>query len=585
MSTENNRHVDEMIDKAMKDHVPVDVERRLRAQLEDYRSRLGTADKPTTGRAMTLRRHVWWGAAATVAATIALAAMIGWLLRPHVSLADVAAVVFERPWIHVTATAPKGETLDFWCSPTKDISAKRDKDWIEYRDHRLRIYYSYDVRAEVVYRVPEYTPVRGDEFTSIVTALRVLLQNEQPIDRPLERLGFLGDGRTDITVVQQKLEKVEDGDRKWLDYHLTVRTGETPDPIEMLFRVDPKTKLVRLWRVKGRWHGKPMIYESRFDYPDTGPVDIYNLGVPKTAKLVDRVPSDDIARILEAHRAGRQRMDDYRAFHIMRPDGVDPTWWGGVEIMYRKGDKFRCDSGTWRTAEISKRAAEEAWPNPVEGEDLAAWWGRHMEDLYTQPSCIVHGSTYYYPKWRSVKDPDGSEHIEIESVDKHTLNIAPGDLLPPHWSLLSEFLCRPPMGIPSQQFEPVIELNPTDGPAGTILLHIQRAGRMPGDSVPIPDNPRPPIDAFRYWLDPARDYVAVRWDMCGGDLGEETTDSYIIEEMAKSPRGIWHATRVRRESQGPNGEKLGQILHFYLDFDVDLPDSLFELPKPGQRVQ
>ena len=274
---------------------------------------------------MTPGRRVWLGMSAAAAATIAAAALIWWSLLPSVSLADVAAAVLQQPWIHVTETDPDGKTNEFWYSPVKDISAWHDKDWIEYRDHRVRVYYAYDLHDKVLYRVPEEMRRGMEHFASMIASLRVLLESKQPVDNPLERLGFPKNEQTRHEVVKQSLKKVKEGDREWLDYHLTVKGhgNKLPEPIEsqMLFRVDPETKLLQLVRCEYDWKGKHAVAEQSFDYPEKGPADVYDLGVPKTAKLVDRVPTTDLARILETIRAGRQRMDDYRAIVVERQEG------------------------------------------------------------------------------------------------------------------------------------------------------------------------------------------------------------------------------------------------------------------------
>jgi len=76
----------------------------------------------------------------------------------------------------------------------------------------------------------------------------------------------------------------------------------------------------------------------------------------------------------------------------------------------------------------------------------------------------------------------------------------------------------------------------------------------------------------RFWIDPARSFVAMEWEL--GDM------PYIVEELAQSPRGHWYPTRVRRKNAVRSADRatvLGdQIFHFFLDFDAELPDSLFE---------
>jgi hypothetical protein len=177
MNAQNDERIDKLIGGTVSDGVPADVHRRLRSQLKDFRHRLGAAESRARHRPATLGRRLSWGAAATIAAVTALAALFGWILRPRVSLADVAATLFQQPWIHGTETGPDGEIFEVWYSPTDDVSAWCRKDWIDYYDHRLKVHYSYDVAEKVLYRTPEYRPRRADRYASIATAFRVLLED------------------------------------------------------------------------------------------------------------------------------------------------------------------------------------------------------------------------------------------------------------------------------------------------------------------------------------------------------------------------------------------------------------------------
>ena len=62
------------------------------------------------------------------------------------------------------------------------------------------------------------------------------------------------------------------------------------------------------------------------------------------------------------------------------------------------------------------------------------------------------------------------------------------------------------------------------------------------------------------------------------DSSKQEVNSTIIEEMSKSPQGTWYATRIRRRATHAGS----QIIDLYVDFNVDLPDSLFEPPSPGR---
>lgn len=219
---------------------------------------------------------------------------------------------------------------------------------------------------------------------------------------------------------------------------------------------------------------------------------------------------------------------------------------------------------------------------PAEGEAIGTWWRRQADKILYCPETVLRHSSQYYVKAHCVTDADESEHVEIDSVTERRDRNKPGEAFPPFSA--PEFACRPPLGIPSQELTPMLDLSPTEGPAGTILLRVRRIGRRPRASAPDAGEQSPYPVECRYWLDPARDYVVVRWDRLSGDAGHETvTGSTIIEELARSPQGIWYATRVRdKAALTRDGKTYDRMTHFDVDFNVRLSDSLFQPPRPGR---
>jgi hypothetical protein len=145
-------------------------------------------------------------------------------------------------------------------------------------------------------------------------------------------------------------------------------------------------------------------------------------------------------------------------------------------------------------------------------------------------------------------------------------------------------LCRPPMGLGNRDMEPVLEMHPPDGPAGCVRLSIRHTSQRNriNEKRRIGGIP----DVYRYWLDPERDYIAVRTDWITRDAAgqENVINRDTAEETARSPQGVWYASKIRRSHPDPVGNKkvIGQVDEFYVDFDVNLPDSLFEPPTPGK---
>ena len=141
--------------------------------------------------------------------------------------------------------------------------------------------------------------------------------------------------------------------------------------------------------------------------------------------------------------------------------------------MYRKGGKFRAETPYLRdrSREVEK---------PSDDEDVAAWWFRRANDFNYRPtylilpdqndSELVHSMSFDY----EFSTTDGRvSQAKLDAVKKWTSHSQPGEKFPPYWSRRPEFICRPPMGVPNQNMEPHLELNPTTGPQGSVLLHVR----------------------------------------------------------------------------------------------------------------
>ena len=562
MSVPDDSVLDSQIRECVSDAVPPAVEVRLRARLADFRARLGASETTAATPDRRTRLTTWWRLGLTCAAAGLLVAVLGLLLRPRTSFAEVATAVLKQPWVHLrTARAGEGEG-ELWFSPARNVVATRQHDSITYEDYRLQVVDSYDPTDKVVYHAPIVWKSRAHDYEAMVEALAALLQAERLPEKPLAHLDFLGPQRATMRVLDQRVEKITEAGHNWLDYHLTVTDPRTELPLRMLFRVDAVTRLPTLWRLDGQHDGKPANVETRFDYPERGPADLYDLGVPRTAQRVDRVPAGDAKRIVETLKAGRERMDDYRAVFVMHTEGIDYAWWTDQPIIfYRKGTKFRADYPAGSTGNLA------ATKRPAQGVDLGKWWRERTKFFRYYPQYVVRDATTFASNLKSSADPDGTLHAEIVSVQSWKSGNNPGEDYPPEWSM------RP---------ESVVDMHPPGGPPGCVLLrvrHTSAKGRVDEKGIGIPD-------AFRYWLDPARDFIVMRWDWVMRDATgqEKVTESDITEETARSPQGVWYATKIRRTFPNPGGKasSVDQVYHLYVDFDVDLPDSLFEPPTPGR---
>lgn len=532
------------------------------APAEISSGKLETEQDPASSRAVrTTKRRLWFGVAVGVAVVTVMAVIP--FTATAVSLADVAHAVSRQPWIHVTEHASYGNR-EVWYSPVDDVSATRKDDWIEYFDHKLKVFYSYDIAEGVLYRVPEIGTVRRQSrFIDISETLPLLLADGVPAGNPLAKMGFLNGRPQEWKLLEQRLDKVtDDGGHKWLDYTLTVRMREGENPTQVLFRVDPESKLPNLNRVTREQNGETVTYEATFDYPHSGPRDVYDIGVPRDAKLVDRIPTDDVARLVAGVEAGRVRFDDFRAIVVRYSDGIRDWWRQRPDIIHRKGTRIRRDLVYYWTSPPVE---------PANDVDVDKWWKKRVKAFRYYPTRICIDGTDYSFKHRSITAADGTPRKEIESVQSYVFGGDADQFVPAFWSLSPDCAARPPLGIPSQLYEAVVDTHPKDGPEGTVLLRVRRSGRVDA----APNQPMPP-DEYRYWIDPAREYLVMRIDMMGGE--EKAQSSLIVESVAQSPKGHWYPTRVRQTSS--REDVTDSIMEYHVEFGVDIPDALFDIKQP-----
>ena len=213
-----------------------------------------------------------------------------WFSRPSDLWADVVNAVQAKPWIHGTLRSAKpDESREFWISTTRAVGGSRSAEQISYFDGRLRITHQYEPQKKVLYRLPSSSADVG-QGQQLLEIFQGLFRGDAELKAQLSGL---------ILKDQKRTQTEKDG-RRWDEYELVFQIPSGPDgDARMTFVVDTQTRLPHsmTWTSDAGEAG-----EFIFDYPENGPADIYALGVPKDAKLIDRVPTGDIAQFLPVSR-------------------------------------------------------------------------------------------------------------------------------------------------------------------------------------------------------------------------------------------------------------------------------------------
>jgi hypothetical protein len=496
-----------------------------------------------------LRQKALLGLAASVAACIALGL---WLLQPSDVWADVVKAVQAKPWIHLTGRGAKpGQAREFWISTSKGVGGVRSEEQVSYFDDRLRIIHRYNPAEKVLYRLPASTEdlAQGQQFLEIFQGM------------------FRGDAElkawfSGMVLKDQKRRQIERDGKKWDEYELHFQIPSQPDAdIRMTFVVDAQTRLPQSMTMKN--DGGQSI-EFTFDYPEDGPADIYALGVPKDAKPVDRVPTGDMSRILAAIQAGRDRFDDFHAIMIRDlPQDMLPGHGPGRRfpmafLVWKKGKRFR--------VEVGMAAALLEDPVPP-NKDKKEWVLEACKKAFFTTTLVCDGKVAYRA--------DLSSDVAKRGKFKSAGTADQADFLSPDASrAMPATWCYPiTFNAPNDRTEEVVNLKPSDGPPNAILV-TSRLLHPRDNEIPFQ----------RFWLDPARGYAVVRYDLLNTDPAKPPTDrdhQELMDQWEQTPSGIWYPTRVGTGSLA-NGLKTGATwYHFILDFKADMPDDLF---KPAKRT-
>jgi hypothetical protein len=471
------------------------------------------------------------GLAATALAALMLALV---LLRPANAWAQVARALQGRPWVHTRTLGPDGKPYgEAWFSPKNGMSAVRHGPHVEYHDPALRTFIKYVPDEGVIYRLPENPERRSADLEFY----RQLLDPKGPTKSPIPGMDVVAQSRRDVV----------EGGRAWVDIEMTLKVVAGDRQQQMRFRVDLVTKLPHSIVFDSIEGGQGT---TLFDYPDRGPANIYDLGAPRTAKVVDRVPADDLDRVLAGLKAGRVRFDDYR--------GIE-DWGDGMNIkrIWRKGRKWRAESI------LPAAGGPPEFPRDAD----AAWWKKHQDDYEFMVQAICDGERIYY--YRPEGDPFAPGAKRPPPLKRSmTQEINPSDDPFMPWpDSFPEHISHPSVWQPTHDREFLLDAHPTDGPPGTVRLRVRDTGSAePG---------RP--DLYKLWISPPVSYVAVRSETSVFEPGPSPqklayVDSRVMEGLAQSPSGAWYPTLVRRKTTKFHTE---QVWKFHLDFEVPIPDELF----------
>jgi len=530
--------------------------------------RASVRDAGRPGRRHPIRRLLAGAVAACVVALVAWTLLSGHAPRASVyaELAEVLANSRSAEWLHGKGNLA-GQDVEMWLSPRPLRTFVRHGEHVQGADLEAHRNYRYDPETQTL-RITQIE----DAPQELLTATSFLPLFLAGLERDQEEGGF----------GMAAAERVIDG------AHRTVYTlTDLEDGAEVRIVVDPVAQ--RLLRMETESPKGPLgdgPFAIDFDYPLTGPRDIYAAGVPRDAWMEESLPNPDVADLYDQVIAARERFAPrYYAIifqGIRRPDGDYDLQ--DLTVIYRKGGRNRFECYALRFDEQrssdARRQIQEATP-PHDAVALEAW-------LRTRKPM---GVTFSGPT------PE-SEAIRIQrdamsgGLDRRTLKTK---LLLDHTVEDYAWLCGPPKTASTL-------LVPKEGEGGPLVgvEWFQQAHVSKGDIYWWPErrhsywNPqRDFIREEEEWLADAqgdwqrnKDWLSAAtaervnygWqlDLTQAAKHREST-RFRVTEYGKTPAGQWYPKVIdtERESNHPIGVA-DSITVIHLDTDRAIPDELFD---------
>jgi hypothetical protein len=540
-------------------------------------------------RIMTSRMTKLTAAAIAIAAAILGLRSFNGTPVKAVEFSEITKAMSDVPWMHMTTSAfgNNVSTGEQWIGFESRIHVHKDPDgqvsFSSEKDHKRFSYNSGTATITVSYM--EAFPLDVTSPTTLVESMHKRLK-----DQGAEIVARMGDyqGRR---VQVQEISLANTGGNRTEDHKLTLY-------------IDPHSRLLYAAEVSGTdANGKlVMAGEITFDYPRTGPQSIYDLGVPRDAKIVSNMPGLNVHSIRERYRQfwGETSkeygvMERYWQVHdeatreyiavIAHNTAVNLTdAMNMIDVDYKSGTRHRQESHS--VFEAGQILDDEVWGESKQQlgntfESLLAWSrghyagrGRihiHLHD--GQYDCSV---TREHGNWGQ---PTRHYHPEGSIAPENAL----GNLAWPEVS--------PPARIIEDDYATEHRL---------ICFERLQQGLIYNGKISLPGQ-------FLYYLDPARSYLCRRkvtewrpdaeWQedkdwLNGVDSTEVRDGSVTIEEITKAvqaPNGHWYPETIIVQGSGIRKDyrqaplKTHTVKRVYLNLSPEFPEGVFDIDElPSQ---
>jgi len=527
MNQDNHKKtvIDHTLEQSANGPVPPEVEARLRARLVGLRQKI----EGEAGSRRSQSRHWILRSAVSAAAVIGLGFAVWLSSAPAITLADMHAAVEKQRWVRVVFD--NGE--ERWASLVDHKSyLKNNEGYVWFGDYVTNVRLDYRPYSESIHK-SRLMMLPPDTDASIV------LNGAPKTALDFAGIGTLLDipeGETteenkQLKVYAERHSEVVD-DQRLIRFDFYVRDVLDRRLLSRQVWADPQTRLpVRVrqrLQLGARQTPEDEYTDGRYDFPDVGPADIYALGVPKDAPIIDNnAPTPaDIETVIKTATASRLNWP--RRFRVMqwpadkasanRSGEVDIIWWDGVpakipgQSMSHQGVKVSMQRFFNLDPQWNEKNRLYYLPVPATAKQVLVWI-----DGQVPVNLNISDGTHAYTR-------HGPSHPMINNPTPTTVQVRP----------VRSVLLFNRSNWPTAYLWPFADSQPPT------QLIADADGAEPGTVVLRSENGTRRQD---YHLDPAHDLICLKevwWQKRESEWVK--TREYGLMELAQLPGGQWYAT-------------------------------------------
>jgi hypothetical protein len=494
-----------------------------------------------------------------------------------IAFADITEAMKKVPWMRVSGRgfvveAKTEEIVELWTGYEGKISAAKKANgkasFVNYNEHKRYEYDPQNNSITIHYSYEDDLPLNVSSPFSLLENWHKILEGKGA-EIITKRGEYMGE---EVQIQEISLSSIGQNSAGQDNVSLFVR-----------LYIEPESKLLYADEVICTDANGNTVANAKttYDYPPTGPADIYDLDVPRDALIIDKLPNEDYMAIRDIYRHSRTNAtEQYIAVitSVSLGEFIDTVY-----IDFKSNRNHRLE--------------QHSVFNP--GEPVEESWPKHKKQLGDSFESLFEWSRLRYDKKGRIymRLYDGEYSCSITKDAQGNWGELRKDYSPNFSNMRNNDLGS--LGWPHTSIESNIIEDDYARENNLICIEYLQQGNIYNGNVSLPGR-------FLYYLDPQKNYICrktvtewrpdAQWqedkDWLKDVEPEKIREGSIIEEeiteFIQAPNGYWYPKIIEERQTGIRKDykdvplRVNVIKTVYLRTDPEFPEGIFDPDKLPQ---